>query len=39
MANNMERQLIRDDSDKFAVYGVLAALALVAVERIWEELQ
>eukprot|EP00913_Durusdinium_trenchii_P014254 g13372.t1 len=38
VANTMERQLIRDDSDKFALYVIGAALLLVAVERIWEEL-
>ncbi|CAE7884594.1 hypothetical protein AK812_SmicGene6556 [Symbiodinium microadriaticum] len=35
--DTMERQLIRDDSDKFALYLVGGALFLVALERLWEE--
>ncbi|CAL1138899.1 unnamed protein product [Cladocopium goreaui] len=37
VANTMERQLIRDDSDKFALYIVAGAILLIAIERLWEE--
>lgn len=37
VGNLMERQLIRDSSDKFALYFVGGALLLVLIERIWEE--
>eukprot|EP00434_Breviolum_minutum_P040191 symbB.v1.2.035708.t1/scaffold4874.1/size33602/2 len=37
VAKTMERQLIRDDSDKFALYVIAGFILLIAIERIWEE--